>query len=148
VVIRAMVHLRPAATYLRAIGVGLACVALASCGSGAGGLNGTKWKLSGWTLNSLDPSAFTITAAFSDGQISGKSAVNTYSGPYTASSDGAFSVGQLATTLMAGPEPAMRAEHAYVTLLQQARSYSLKGQTLTLFDENGNESLIFAKTGG
>jgi heat shock protein HslJ len=46
---------------------------------------------------------------------------------------------------MAGPEPAMRAEHAYLTLLQQARSYSISGRTLTLYDAHGNESLIFAR---
>jgi heat shock protein HslJ len=44
---------------------------------------------------------------------------------------------------MAGPEPAMRAEGAYMTLLGQARSYELTEGRLTLFDEGGNESLIF-----
>lgn len=129
-----------------AIGVGLSCVALAACSSGSGALDGTTWKLSSWTLSSLDPAAFTITAAFADGKISGRSAVNSYSGSYTTGSNGAFAVDQLASTEMAGPEPAMRAEHAYVTLLQQARSYSRAGRTLTLFDANGNESLIFELT--
>ena len=45
--------------------------------------------------------------------------------------------------MMAGPEPDMRAEQAYLTLLSEAKSYELKGGGLTLFDENGNESLIF-----
>ena len=132
----------------RAIGVGLSCFALAACsaGSGSDGLDGTTWQLSGWTLSSLDPAAFTITANFADGKISGRSAVNSYSGSYTTASKGAFSVGQIASTQMAGPEPAMRAERAYLTLLQQARSYSLASRKLTLFDANGNESLIFAAT--
>ena len=39
----------------------------------------------------------------------------------------------------------MRAEGAYITLLQQARSYKPAGDTLTLYDANGNESLIFAR---
>lgn len=106
-------------------------------------MDGTTWRLTGWTVSSLDPAAFTITAAFADGRISGRSAVNSYSGPYRTGSDGAFSVGQLASTQMAGPEPAMRAEHAYLTLLQQARTYSRTGRTLTLFDAHGNESLVF-----
>ena len=55
----------------------------------------------------------------------------------------AFSVGDLASTMMAGPEPDMRAETAYLTLLAQAKSYKLAGGGLRLFDENGNESLIF-----
>ena len=125
------------------IGVVLSCVALAACSSGNGELDDTTWTLSGWTLSSLDPGAFTITAMFADGKISGRSAVNSYSGPYTAGSDGAFSVGEIASTQMAGSEPAMRAEGAYLTLLQQARSYSLAGRTLKLFDAQDNESLIF-----
>ncbi len=108
-------------------------------------MDGTTWKLSGWTLDSLDPAAFTITATFSGGRISGKSAVNNYSGSFTAGSDGAFAVGQIASTKMAGPEPAMRAETAYFTLLEGARSYAVAGETLTLFDANGNESLIFKR---
>jgi heat shock protein HslJ len=44
---------------------------------------------------------------------------------------------------MAGPEPAMRAEGAYLTLLGQARSYRVEADRLTLFDAGGNESLFF-----
>ncbi len=130
------------------IGVGLSCLAVAACGATSPGLDGMTWKLSGWTLSSLDPAAFTITATFADGQISGHSGVNSYSGSYTTGSNGAFAVRQIASTQMAGPEPAMRAEHAYLTLLQQARSYSVSGRTLTLYDTHGNESLIFARRSG
>ena len=128
------------------LALSLSLLAAAGCG-GSGGepvtLDGTAWGLSGWTLSSLDPNDFTITAAFADGKISGKSAVNTYGGPYTEGPGDAFSVGELVSTMMAGPEPDMRAEQAYLTLLAQAKSYMLKGGGLTLFDENGNESLIF-----
>jgi heat shock protein HslJ len=44
---------------------------------------------------------------------------------------------------MAGPEPAMRAEGAYLTLLGQARAYRVEAGRLTLFDAGGNESLLF-----
>jgi heat shock protein HslJ len=139
------------------VAVALAVVSgAAGCGgSGASrhALDGTSWRLTGWTLDSLAPEQFTITAAFADGKISGTSAVNTYGGAYStgaggssaAGAGGAFSVGQLASTEMAGPEPAMRAEGAYITLLRQARSYTLAGDTLTLYDGNGNQSLIFAR---
>jgi len=143
---------RPSQAFIQLLGVGLSCVALGACSPGGRGvdrgLDGTAWKLSGWTLSSLNPADFTITATFSDGKISGRSAVNSYSGSYGAGSDGAFAVGHLVSTQMAGPEPAMRAEHAYVTLLQQARSYSRTGRTLTLFDAHGNESLIFHRASG
>jgi heat shock protein HslJ len=124
----------------------MALLAVAGCG-GSGSdpatLAGTSWRLSGWTLSSLDPAAFTITAQFADGKISGKSAVNNYSGPYTEGPGDAFSVGDLASTMMAGPEPDMRAEQAYLKLLAGAKSYKLGVGGLTLFDQNGNESLIF-----
>jgi heat shock protein HslJ len=142
-----MKRLRPQAVLLAVLVAAFATAVTACGGSGADPrtLDGTSWRLSGWTLSSLAPDQFTITAAFADGKISGKSAVNTYGGPYTTGPGGAFSVGQLASTEMAGPEPAMRAEQAYMTLLTQAASYKLAGDTLTLYDKNGNESLIFGR---
>lgn len=107
-------------------------------------LNGTKWKLVGWTISSIDPKDVNITATFSGGRISGNSGVNSYGGNYEAKEGGVFSVGAISMTEMAGPEPAMRAESAYLKLLSDARSYKIKGETLTLYDKNGNESLIFS----
>ena len=126
----------------------LSAALLAAAGCGGSGdtpatLVGTTWGLTGWTLSSLDPNDFTITAAFADGKISGKSAVNNYAGPYTEGPGAAFSVGELVSTMMAGTEPQMRAEGAYLKLLAEAKSYALKNGGLTLFDQNGNESLIF-----
>lgn len=106
-------------------------------------LDGTSWRLVGWSVSSLSPSEFMITATFDDGRISGMSAVNNYGGEYTTGPRGSFSVGEIGQTLMAGPEPAMRAESIYHELLSAARSYRLNATTLTLFDANGNESLIF-----
>ena len=113
------------------------------CSSGAGSLDGSRWRLKSWTLDSLNPADFTITAEFADGRISGSSGVNTYGGPVKVGPGSAFSAGPLASTMMAGPEPAMRAESAYVTLLGQAKSFKVVSGTLTLYDANGNESLVF-----
>ncbi len=106
-------------------------------------LDGTAWRLTGWNLSSVDPNAFTITAQFADGKISGHSAVNTYGGPYTAGPGAAFSVGDLAVTEMGGPVADMRAEQAYFAALGEARSFKRSGDRLTLFDEHGNAVLIF-----
>ena len=106
-------------------------------------LEGTSWKLTGWSISSQDPNDFTITAEFKDGRIGGTSAVNQYGGPYTAGDDGSFSVGELVSTMMAGPEPDMRAEQSYLKLLAEAKQYAVDGKTLTLSDANGNESLIY-----
>jgi len=133
-----------AAVFLTAV----ALAALAGCSSAAGSLDGTAWRLTGWTLSSLYPGDFTITASFAGGQISGRSGVNSYGGTYRAGAGGSFEVGELASTLMAGPEPDMRAEAAYLELLGAAGSYKLDGSTLTLYDRNGSESLIFTAGGG
>jgi heat shock protein HslJ len=122
----------------------LAFVALAGCSLARSELDGTQWRLTEWTLSSLSAADFTITARFADGQVSGHSGVNSYGGPYTVGARHAFAVGPLASTEMAGPELAMRAEGAYLTLLGQARSYKLDQGRLTLLDEGGNESLILA----
>jgi len=116
---------------------------LEGCSANRNPLDGTEWKLVGWSLSSLDPADFTITAKFTMEDISGSSGVNTYSGPYKLGPRGAFSLGQIASTLMAGPESAMRAESAYLTLLGQASSYKVIDSELILYDKGGNESLIF-----
>jgi heat shock protein HslJ len=118
-------------------------VFLAGCSLAPSLLDGTRWKLAEWTISSMDPAQVRITADFAGGQLSGNSGVNSYSGPYKAGPGDAFSVGPLAGTLMAGPEPAMRAERAYLTLLGQAASFRIANRKLTLYDKGGNESLIF-----
>jgi heat shock protein HslJ len=122
-------------------------IALANCSRAdrpqAETLEGTRWKLIGWTLSSLTPNEFNITATFADGQISGHSGVNTYGGPYKLGPGDAFSAGSLASTEMAGSEQAMRAEGAYMSLLSEAMSCKRAGKKLTLYDKAGNESLIF-----
>jgi len=135
-------RIKATALALVALAVALTIAGCVGTG-GAASLDSTSWRLTGWSLSSLDPNAFTITADFADGKISGTSAVNSYGGSYTAGPGDAFSVSEMASTLMAGEEPAMRAEGAYTTLLGQAKKYSVKAGTLTLFDAGGNESLIF-----
>jgi len=110
-------------------------------------LGGTSWRLAGWSVSSLNPADFDITAKFADGTISGRAAVNSYGGPYSASADGAFATGALMMTEMAGPEPAMRAERIYLDLLAQARRFRIAGDVLTLLDGNRNELLIFDRAG-
>jgi heat shock protein HslJ len=123
-------------------------VAMAGCATtpGTTTLDGTSWRLTAWSASSQRADAFPITARFEDGGVSGRSAVNTYRGPVTYGADGTLAIGAIATTRMAGPEPAMRAEHLYLELLGQAGRYRVEGSTLTLLDANGNERLVYAAT--
>jgi heat shock protein HslJ len=110
--------------------------------SGSGELAGSRWRLDGWSASSLQPSDFTITAAFTVREIGGTAAVNQYDGSYVAQ-DGAFSTRDLSTTQLAGAEPAMRAEGIYMRLLRDARKYKRTADRLTLMDANGNDLLYF-----
>ena len=124
----------------------LILVAVVSCASVDGRLGGS-WRLASWTVSSLDPGVFQITAHFDDGTISGSTGVNTYSGLYKLGPDNSFAVDDISSTEMAGSEPAMRAEAAYTKLLGQARSYNHIDGALILYDQNGNESLRFEAMG-
>lgn len=126
-------------------GFAVAGLTLAGCDAlgNRASLDGTAWRLVAWPVSALDPQDFTITAEFEDGRVGGTSAVNSYGGEYRTGSGGDFSVGEIAQTLMAGPEEDMRAEAAYLELLRTAESYRLDDTRLTLYDSEGNESLIF-----
>jgi heat shock protein HslJ len=109
-------------------------------------LAGTSWRLSSWSAAFPDPSRYTITASFTDSAMSGRSAVNSYSGSYTAETDGAFSVGILESTLMASPDDdAMSAESTYLDLLGRASRYAQTDTNLTLYDGSGSVLLVFSR---
>ncbi len=123
-------------------------VAVTGCAGllpGDGNLSGTQWRLSAWSDSSSDPSQFTITADFDAYAIYGISAVNYYSGSYTATAAGFFSVKDLQMTLMAGSEEAMQAEATYIQLLGQAEKFTRDQETLTLLDATNHELLIFSR---
>ena len=127
--------------------IAAALLALAGCLPGASPLDGTRWRLIQWTISSIEPADVTITAQFARGRISGSSGVNTYSGASRVGPGDALAVGPLASTEMGGPEPMMRAEGAYATMLTQAKSFKVADGRLTLYDTGGNESLIFEAVG-
>ena len=137
-----MIHLSRSAAALLLVASGL--VALGACSTAEKSLDGTKWQLTGWTLSSSNPADFAITAQFDGERISGNSGVNSYSGTFKIGPGDAFSVGPIAGTRMAGSEPAMRAESAFLKLLGEARSARVATGQLTLRDANGAESLLFA----
>lgn len=131
---------------LRSSVVLLLAAGVAGCSGGHDPFLGTEWKLTGWSVSSIDPASVTITAMFAEGKVSGSGGVNRYSGPYTSGSGGNFSSGPFVATKMAAlDESQMRAEQMYLTLLEQAKSYKVAGKQLTLLDAGGNPSLIFER---
>jgi heat shock protein HslJ len=106
-------------------------------------LMGTSWNLVAWSISSIDLAAYTITIDFSESEISGHSAVNSYGGNYTTTPSGHFMVSDVYSTLMGGSAAAMSAESMYFELLAQVRNYELIETTLTLQNANNQPLLIF-----
>ncbi|MCC7161504.1 MAG: META domain-containing protein, partial [Anaerolineae bacterium] len=107
------------------------------------GLGGTKWDVV--NLNNGKQAVVSVlegpklTLAFgADNRVGGNSGCNTFSGTYE-SGDGKLTIGPLASTLMACPEPAgvMEQEAQYLAALQKAATYEIAGDTLTIRDAEG-----------
>ncbi len=153
--------IRRCSLYILAIFCLTACAAIGSAAgipwvpvSGTTALQSTQMSLSGtlWNLDSyyhdgtmtqtLPGAAITIRFQ-DDGQITGLSGINRYFGEYHAGKT-SLSITGLGSTLMAGPEPLMAQESAYMDLLGTARSYAINGSVLEL--KNGNGQVVLAFT--
>ena len=115
------------------------------CAGTTAALDGTDWTLVRWSESGLDPADFTITADFAEERISGLSAVSNYGGPYRTGPGDEFSIGPLSSTMLGGMGAEGRAERVYFDRLKAAVTFSREGDTLTLFDESGDEALVFKR---
>ena len=121
---------------LFSMGLCAGLMVLAACGSsgaqGGGDLTGKVWALT--TLNGQPPvGGGGISAQFTaDGKVSGSAGCNRYTGTYTASGSNITFDPSIATTMMACPQPIMDQESAYLKMLGEAKTYSVKGDELTL----------------
>ena len=81
-----------------------------------------------------------ITAQFGpEGQLSGFSGCNDYSGTYTIGQDGTVKMGPISATKKTCTEPAnvMEQESQYLAALQSAATFQVQGSTLTAQNANG-----------
>ena len=119
---------------------------VAGCGTETASLSGTDWRLV--TLAGQPALAeFPVTLSFDqkDG-VSGSSGVNRYVGTYKVDGKTLTFSSPLAGTMMAGPEPAMNQEQAFLAALAATKAYSVSGDTLTLSDGSKVELATFAKS--
>lgn len=78
------------------------------------------------------------TLQFAAGRLSGTSGCNRFMGGYVLGTDGgSLRAEQLASTMMACPEPLMQQEDRYLRLLGQVRRYRVDGGVLTLTGDDG-----------
>ena len=114
-------------------------VMLTGCFKSSETLVGKEYKLSGTEQN--------ITIAFSaqDGRYFGQSAVNRYFGTYKIE-DNKLVLSPAASTMMAGPQEAMKAEQEYLQNLAKVSTFRLNGKKLIL-NLGENQDLIFDEIG-
>lgn len=130
---------------LRLLGVILllsSTLALVAGCSQSASLEGTSWRLVGWSVSAEKADAFPTTLAFEGDQASGQAAVNGYGATFSAK-DGSLTLGDVNRTLMAGSPEADAHEKRFFELLEQVERYAIDGETLTLSDAEGNQLLTF-----
>lgn len=97
-----------------------------------------EWTEHMWELSALDFGAglepliprTRITLQMEEGRISGSSGCNRYTGPIDVEADGSVTIGDLAGTMMACPEPVMAQEQTYLRLLRRADRVRMSGGRL------------------
>ena len=105
-------------------------------------LSGTRWNVISYNngkqavVGLFEGSEISLN--FADNRVSGNAGCNNYTGGYEASG-GALKVGGLATTfkLCHKPDGVMEQEQKYLTALQSAATYEIRGDMLTIRDGGG-----------
>jgi hypothetical protein len=115
--------------------------------TGGDGLDGS-WKLIGpgpaGPTGVTDPSSTPVTLEIIAAKASGSSGVNRYMSTITSSPEGAFVLGPIGSTMMAGPPAAMEAEQAYLAALEAVTGYRVTGDELALYAQDA-EILRYAR---
>jgi heat shock protein HslJ len=124
----------------------VASTVVAGCGTKTASLSGTDWRLV--TLAGQPALAeFPVTMTLDQkGGVFGSSGVNRYMGTYKADGKTLTFGSPFAGTMMAGPEPAMNQEKAFLAALAATKAYSVSGDTLKLSDGSKVELATFAKS--
>jgi heat shock protein HslJ len=110
-------------------------------------LVGTNWTLDSFHTGDAVSSVLagtTITAVFTkDGSITGSAGCNQYFASYNVTGI-SLQVSQAGSTKMAcGATGVMQQESSYLTLISQAKSFTINGDRLTLADAKGAAMLSF-----
>lgn len=121
----------------------LVLAACASSSQGGGDLTGQVWGLTELAGNSLVADTGISAQFTSDGQVSGSAGCNQYAGTYTVSGDTIEISSPLSSTMMACPPEIMVQETAYLKALENARTYTVSRDQLTMTGPEGNDLLTY-----
>jgi heat shock protein HslJ/uncharacterized protein YecT (DUF1311 family) len=123
----------------------------ASSGSSSTGSRSIEWRLVKWVANGGEKPIVAdsaVTIAFDpSGKIAGNASVNRFSGAYRFDVDGRleWSRAGFALTKMAGPQPLMAQERAFLESLRRTTQYRVDGQQLVLESQSGATVLTFTR---
>lgn len=115
------------------------------------GSRGTEWRLVKWVANGAEKPIVAdsaVTIAFDpSGKIAGNASVNRFSGTYRFDVDGRLEWPRagFALTKMAGPQPLMAQERAFLESLRRTTQYRVDGQQLVLESQSGATVLTFTR---
>jgi len=128
-------------------GLILSLVSVCCIGQESMTLEDRVWKLDSYVndagnLVNLLPDT-EITAQFSGGVVGGSAGCNSYSAEYEVHGS-AITIGHSRMTLMyCYPEEVMNQEQDYISALQEATNYKIKGNTLEMTNADGKVILVF-----
>ena len=105
-------------------------------------LEGASWRLTALPGHSVPAGNGAPTARFEGGRVAGFSGCNRFTGGYTVDRD-RLTIGNLAGTMMACPEPAMAVEKAFLAAFSGAQVVKQEGGRLTLAPAAGGTPLQF-----
>jgi heat shock protein HslJ len=105
--------------------------------TGGAALAGGEWKV--FEIGGAPIAANSApTINFADGRVYGAASCNRFMGGYTVSPDGLkLEMSQMASTMMACPEPLMQQEGVFLGILGGVTGYALDGDVLTLKGADG-----------
>lgn len=115
------------------------------------GSRGTEWRLVKWVANGAEKPIVAdsaVSIAFDpSGKIAGNASVNRFSGTYRFDVDGRLEWPRagFALTKMAGPQPLMAQERAFLESLRRTTQYRVDGQQLVLESQSGATVLTFTR---
>ena len=111
----------------------------------------SEWRLVKWLANGSEKrmvSDSAVTIAFDPaGKIAGSASVNRFAGTYRFDIDGRLEWPRAAFTLtkMAGPQPLMAQERAFLESLRRTTQYRVDGPQLVLESQSGATVLTFSR---
>jgi heat shock protein HslJ len=105
-----------------------------------------SWKLE--TLNgAAADAAVSSTLTMNDGKANGNAGVNQFNGTYNAPSNGVLTFSPFATTMMAGPDNAMKQEQEFLTALENTKKFTTEDGALVLMDDSETKLAVLKPAG-